>query len=339
MNAIILHGKQDISLGEFPTPELYAGAVRVKVAYCGICGSDMHKFAGKANTHPIKYPVPLGHEISGIVDAVADDVTEFKVGDRVTVDPNWSCGKCKYCKEGMPSFCEHARGVVKGMAEYVVSPVENVYKLPDSLSLRAAALAEPLACCLHGIDLLGIRQGETVALVGYGAIGEIMLALIKNAGAGKIIVVEPNESKRARALEKGATLFVNPTVPAEVEALSEYNITRVLECVGNRAAQHTSLKIAGKGATVVLFGVSDAAETLDISVYDAFTKELTIKTSFVNPHTTARAVELLASGALDTTDLIHCDMSMEEALSEIRNPVHTKSGKVLVRINTDIIEK
>lgn len=340
MKAVILHGKENISLGEFTTPELYAGAVRVKVAYCGICGSDMHKYAGKANTHPIKYPVPLGHEISGIVESVADDVTEFKVGDRVTVDPNWSCGKCKYCKEGKPSFCEHARGVVKGMAEYVVSPVENVYKLPDNLSLRAAALAEPLACCLHGIDLAGIRQGECVALVGYGAIGEIMLALIKNAGAGRIIVVEPNESKRARALEKGASLFINPTKADEIEALvNEYSIDRVIECVGNRAAQSTSLKIAGKGATVVLFGVSDAAEKLEMSVYDAFTKELTIKTSFVNPHTTARAVELLASGGLDTDDLIHCDMSMDEALSEIRNPVHTKSGKVLVRINEDIIEK
>ncbi len=336
MKAVILNGKENVSLGEFTTPELLPGAVRVKVAYCGICGSDIHKYEGKQNTRSIKYPVPLGHEISGIVDAVADDVTEFKVGDRVTVDPNWSCGKCKYCKEGKTSFCENSRGVVKGMAEYVVSPYENVYHLPKGLDLRTAALAEPLACCLHGIDLLGIRQGESVALVGYGAIGEIMLALIKSAGAGEIVVVEPNESKRERALANGATRFVSPLNEEEVNKIC---VDRVMECVGNRAAQKTALKVAGKGATVVFFGVSDAAETLDISVYDAFIKELTIRTSFVNPHTTARAVGLLASGALKGENLIYKDISMEEAIGEIRKPTHIKNGKVLVRINEDIIEK
>lgn len=334
MKAIILHGKENISYGDFPTPELHAGEVKVAVAYCGICGSDMHKYAGKQNTHPIKYPVPLGHEISGVIAEVGEGVTEFQVGDRVTVDPNWSCGKCKYCKAGKPSFCEHARGVVKGMADYVVSPIENVYRLPDNLPLRSAALAEPLACCLHGMDLLGVRQGECVALVGYGAIGEIMLALIKNAGAGNIIVIEPNEAKRERALAQGATRFVNPMNSDEFAAVcEEFIVDKVMECVGNRAAQTTALKVAGKGGTVVFFGVSDAAEKLDFSVYDAFTKELTVKTSFVNPYTTARAVDMLASGMLDCDSLIHCDISVEEALEEIRNPVHIKQGKVLVRIN------
>ena len=340
MKAVILNGKQDVSLGEFTTPELLPGTVKVKVAYCGICGSDIHKYEGKQNTRPIKYPVPLGHEISGVVDAVASDVTDFKVGDRVTVDPNWSCGKCKYCKDGKTSYCENSRGVVKGMAEFVVSPCENVYHIPTHVTLRNAALAEPLACCLHGIDLLGIRQGEKVALVGYGAIGEIMLALIKSAGAGEIIVVEPNESKRERALEKGATRFVSPLDEEAVNDIcATVCIDRVVECVGNRAAQKTALKIAGKGATVVFFGVSDAAETLDFSVYDAFIKELTIKTSYVNPHTTARAVGLLGSGAIDGDDLIYKDISMEEAIEEIRKPNHIRNGKVLVRINEDIVEK
>ncbi len=340
MKAVILNGKENVSLGEFTTPELLPGTVKVKVAYCGICGSDIHKYEGKQNTRPIKYPVPLGHEISGVVYEVADDVTEFKVGDRVTVDPNWSCGKCKYCKEGKTSFCENSRGVVKGMAEFVVSPYENVYHLPEGLDLRTAALTEPLACCLHGIDLLGIRQGEKVALVGYGAIGEIMLALIKSAGAGEIVVIEPNESKRERALANGATRFVSPLNEDEMaKVCAEVSIDRVMECVGNRAAQKTALRVAGKGATVVFFGVSDAAETLDISVYDAFIKELTIKTSFVNPHTTARAIGLLASGALNGESLIYKDISMEEAVEEIRKPTLIKNGKVLVRINEDIIEK
>ena len=148
MKAVVLYGPKNVNIGQLPMADLKAEEVRVKVAYCGICGSDFHKYAGKKNTHTIHYPVALGHEVSGVIAEVGVEVTEYKVGDRVTVDPNWSCGKCHYCKEGKPSFCEHARGVVKGMAEYVVSPVENVYPLPDSLPLRDAVLAEPLAFLL-----------------------------------------------------------------------------------------------------------------------------------------------------------------------------------------------
>ena len=337
MQAVILHGKESVSLGEFPTPELHAGEVRVAVAYCGICGSDYHKYEGKQNTHPIRYPVPLGHEISGVIAAVGEGVSGFSVGDRVTVDPNWSCGKCRFCQEGKPSFCENARGVVKGMAQYVVSPIENVYRLPDSLPLKRAALTEPLSCCLHGMDLLDIRQGERVALVGFGAIGAIMLGLIRHAGAGEVIVIEPNEAKRETALAMGATCFVSPMDAEAMAKLSEQgDITRVMECVGNSRAQTTALTVAGKGATVVLFGVSDAKEMLSLSVYDAFLKELTIKTSFVNPRTTRRAVALLATDLMDWDALVAAELSMEEALEEIRHPHYSRIGKVLVRVNPEL---
>ena len=98
MKAVVLYGPQNVALGELPTPQMKETDVCVRVAYCGICGSDLHKFEGKANTHPIRYPVALGHEISGVVAAVGENVTNFRVGDRVTADPNWSCGKCRYCR-------------------------------------------------------------------------------------------------------------------------------------------------------------------------------------------------------------------------------------------------
>ena len=336
MKAVILHGVGDVRTGEFPTRAPEAGEVKVAVAYCGICGSDFHKFEGKQNTHAIHYPVPLGHEISGVICEVGEKVTDLAVGDRVTVDPNWSCGACRYCREGRPSFCENARGVVKGMAEYVVAPRESVYRLPDGLSLRAAALTEPLSCCLHGMDLLELRQGESAALVGFGAIGAMMLALMRRAGAGEITVIEPNEERRTMAIEMGATRFLSPTDREAVEALSrEGGVMRVMECVGSAAAQTTALTVAGKGATVVLFGVSDAKELLPFSVYDAFRKELTVKTSFVNPFTTGRAIELLASGLLEEERLIAGELSMEEAAEEIRAPKYSRRGKVLVRIRPE----
>lgn len=334
MKAVILYGPHEVGVGELPKPPVRENDVCVKVAYCGICGSDFHKFEGKKNTHPIRYPVALGHEISGIVAEVGAAVTEFRPGDRVTVDPNWSCGKCRYCKAGKPSFCENARGVVKGMAEFVVSPEENVYHLPDTLGLREAALTEPLSCCLHGVDLLDVKQGERVALVGFGAIGAMMLQLLRSAGAGEITVVEYREEKREQALELGAARFI-PSEDAEaVEAYAkETPADKVIECVGRAAAQDTALRIAGKGATVVFFGVADSAEKLPVSFYDAFSKELTIKTSFVNPHTTARAVELLNSGLLRTDRIICAEIDMEQAAEEIRHPKFSRGGKVLVRVN------
>ncbi len=334
MKAVILNDPGNVTVGELPTPIPKAGEVRVRVAFCGICGSDFHKVAGKKNTHPVRYPVPLGHEISGVVEAIGEGVTAFRVGDPVTVDPNWTCGKCYYCKNGQSSFCENGRGVVKGMAEFVVSPEENVYPLPSGLSLRDAALCEPLACCLRGMDLLGIRHGERVALIGLGAIGAMMLQLIKNAGAGEVLVIDANEARRGLAMELGATLFL----PAQdSEAIAKYAEThpvqRVIECVGVGPAQETALAVAGKGATVVMFGVSDSAVKLPISLYDAFCKELTIKTSFVNPHTTDRAVQVLASGVLQTDKIIAGELSMDEAAAEMLAPALTKRGKVLVRID------
>ncbi len=334
MKAVVLYGPGHVDIGELPVVEMNPGDVRVRVAYCGICGSDFHKYAGKKNTHPIRYPVALGHEISGVVEAVGSAVTNFKVGDRVTVDPNWGCGKCYYCKEGKPSFCEHARGVVKGMAEFVTSPEENVYHLPDTLSLRDAALCEPLACCLRGMDLLGVKHGESVALIGFGAIGNIVLQLLRSAGAGEIAVVEYDEAKRESAMALGATAFI-PSEDHEAikRYAAEHDVTKVIECVGIGAAQEAALTIAGKGATVVMFGVSDSAATLPISLYDAFLKELTIKTSFVNPHTSARAVRLLNAGLLDTDKIICGVLSPEEAVEEFRAPKLSRRGKVLVAID------
>jgi 2-desacetyl-2-hydroxyethyl bacteriochlorophyllide A dehydrogenase len=337
MKAVVLYGPGSVDIGELPVVDMNPGDVRVRVAYCGICGSDFHKYAGKKNTHPIRYPVALGHEISGVVEAVGSAVTNFKVGDRVTVDPNWGCGKCRYCQEGKPSFCEHARGVVKGMAEFVTSPEENVYHLPDSLSLRDAALCEPLACCLRGMDLLGIQHGDSVALIGFGAIGNIVLQLIRAAGAGEICVVEYDESKRESALALGATAFI-PSSDTEAIAryAEEHDVTRVIECVGIGAAQESALAIAGKGATVVMFGVSDSAVKLPISLYDAFLKELTIKTSFVNPHTSARAVRLLGAGVLDTDKIICGVLTPEEAVEEFRAPKLSRRGKVLVAMDPSL---
>ncbi len=337
MKAVILRGKHDACVGDFPIASLGDTDIKIAVSYCGLCGSDLHKYDGKKNTHPVHYPVPLGHEISGYVIEVGAKAKGFKVGDPVTADPNWSCGHCSFCQRGMTHFCENARGVVKGMAQYVIVPMENVYHLPENMDLRVAALTEPVACCLHGIDLLDVHLGDTCAIVGFGAIGQIMFQLIRAAGASCIYVVEADENKHDRAIQMGAAGFILSSDEDGIKKLSEsVNIDRVMECVGVHDAQQKAISIAGKGATVVLFGVSDDEDKLTISAYEAFIKELIIKTSFVNPHTTRRAIAVLNSGILDTDKLICKELSMEEMVIELEERKYCRQGKVIVRIDENL---
>lgn len=337
MNAVVLYGPGDVRVtSDFPEPPLADNGVKIAVTYCGLCGTDFHKFQGKAGSRPVTYPVALGHEASGVVVEVGAAVRDFKPGDRVTVDPNWSCGYCYYCKNGKRHLCENSKGVVKGMAQYICPPQENVYHLPDSLSLRDAALCEPLACCLHGVDLLEMIPGETVAIVGFGAIGSLMLQLCRIAGASKIIVIEPEEAKRQSALDLGATLFLNPKTDdlnACIAAAGIPCVENVIECGGLPVTAEIALSVAGRGATVVLFGVMAPEAIVPFKAYEAFQKELVIKTSYINPATTSRAIELLAAGLIDTNAAIGKILTPEELPEELKNRKYSRLGKVMVHID------
>ncbi len=336
MKAAVLFGPGDLRVTDFPEPPLGEDCVKVAVAYCGVCGTDFHKYAGKGGSRPVTYPVPLGHEASGIVVDVGSKVKDFKPGDRVTVDPNWSCGHCWFCQNGKRHFCVNSRGVVKGMAEFICPPQENVYHIPDSLSLKDAALAEPLSCCLHGMDLLDVKLGDTVAIIGLGAIGQIMLQLLAHSAAANIIVIEPVEEKRRRAMEMGCTLFINPMKEDPSQAIRDAgipNVDKVMECGGVTATAETAIRVAGKGATVVLFSVADPDAVLPLKLYEAFQKEITIRTSFINPLTTGRAIRLLSSGAIDTSAAISYVLELGELEEEIRTRRYSRLGKVVVRVS------
>ena len=332
MKALVLTGRHEVSVMDFPGPPMGDNDVKVEVAYCGLCGSDLHKYEGRSGSRPLKLPVPLGHEISGVVAEVGANVRDFKPGDRVTVDPNWACGGCYFCKKDLRHMCLNSRGVVKGMADYICPPQENVYKIPDTLSLRDAALTEPLACCLHGMDLLDIKLGETVAIVGLGAIGTIMLQLCKLASATEVVVIDTEESKRALAEQLGATLFVNPITQDVCQVVADHgivNVDKVMECVGNNPAIDTALRVAGKGARVVLFGLGDPAKPYPFNQYEAITKELEIRTSFLNAYMTQRAIDLLDKGAINCDLTIAKVVTPEEMVEELHTRKYSAKGKVM----------
>ena len=336
MKAVVYFGKHDARVSNFKEPPMGEDCVKIAVSYCGICGTDIHKFNGMGGSRPVIPPVVLGHEASGIVVDVGSKVTNFKVGDRVVADPNWSCGHCYYCKNGKTHLCENSRGVVKGFAEYICPPESNVYKIPDSLSMEHAALTEPLSCSIHGMDLAEVKTGDTVLIVGMGSIGSMMVELARISGASNIIVVEPVKEKEPLAKKLGATLFIDPTtqnVNQVVKDAGIENVQHVIECVGLKNTIENSFEYAGKGATVVLFGLGDPNNPPVFNQYNAFQKELVIKTSFVNPHTTQRAINLLSHDQIHYDDIIVKIMDPEEVPKELATKTYFNKGKVLVRMS------
>ena len=238
MKAAVFYEKEKIVVEEVPVQEPGDYEVRIRVKAAGVCGTDMHIFAGAQGATQCEPPVILGHEFSGIVEKTGAKVTKVKVGDHVTVDPNISCGSCYQCRKGAPHYCENmvATGVNfnGGFAEYCTVLEKQVFILPEDMPFEAGAMCEPLACCLHGIDLAEIQPGDGVVIIGAGTIGLIMLQLAKLTGAARVAVLEPMEERQKMALEIGADLAIDSIHSDPREELDKADfgsVDVVIECV------------------------------------------------------------------------------------------------------------
>lgn len=339
MKAAVYHGPGDLRVEEVPVRKLKDNEVKIQVKYCGICGTDIHIFHGDGGCCDVTPPLVPGHEFSGVVAEVGAGVKTVKVGDQVTGDPNDMCGECYFCKNGMQHFCKNNIGIGTtvdgGFAEYVIMREKQVYKVSDELSFIEAAMAEPISCCLHGIDLCNIKAGDTVLVMGGGPIGMIMMQLAKNAGASKVIMSEPVEEKREQALKLGATKTIDP-LHEDVEAvLAEYceNVNVVIECVGNVHTQADAVRFAGRGATIMYFGLAAPEESFPIRPDDIFKKELHITSSYINPYSFERAIQILESGTVELESLITNVVPLDDIADVFTKPEYRRTGKVMIQIS------
>lgn len=337
MKASRFLGNKTFAVTDLPTPHAGPGELVLRNQVCGVCGTDVHIYHGEPGSADVNPPVVLGHEYSGEVVEVGEGVTGFAVGDHVTVDPNIYCGHCAYCQNGKKQLCPsmEAIGVTRdgGFAQYSRIPAAQAFKLEPTVPWEAAAMAEPLACCLHGIDLAGIQVGDKVCVVGGGAIGLLMVQLAKLSGASQIVLSEPNEKRRQVGLQLGANAAIDPTRPDAQEAFAQVldgGANVVIECVGNVPAVKSAFQFAGKGATVLLFSVPKVDATFDLPLFDVYKKELTIKGSFVNPDTHARAVALINSGKVDFGPIITHRFPLDQLPEAIAMQMSDASIKVVV---------
>lgn len=324
---------------EVPIPELGDHEVLVRNMACGICGTDVHIYHGEAGSAEVAPPVILGHEFSGIVERTGSRVSAVQVGDHVTLDPNMYCGQCRPCRMGRKQNCEHlfALGVNTngGFAQYTVSPESQCFKVNDDMDFDVAAMAEPLACVIHGIDQAGIRPGQTVAVVGGGMIGLLMVQMAKLSGAATVVLSEPIEMRRQIGLEVGADFTIDPT-SEDINDRMRRETGRpgadvVIECVGKPFAVEQAIRLADLGASVLLFSVPAPDDTVPLPLFDVYKKELKIIGSMINPDTHQRAVNLLNSGRLEIKKLITHRFGLSQLEEAILEQMSSDSIKVVVR--------
>ncbi len=329
MHAALLKGKEQLVYTETDRPSIGPREVLLRVKNCGICGTDVHLFKGEPGSAAVTFPVILGHELSGIVEETGEAVTTLKKGDRVTVDPNLSCGRCAQCRRGQIHLCSHlqAVGVTRngGMAEFVAVPETNCHLLPDSVSFEEGALVEPLGCVLHGVHQLRLTFGQSVLILGGGFIGMLFLQVLRQYVPSRIVVSEPAEAKHALIRSFGADEVINPlTAPLR----ETFDI--VIECVGKRETMETAVRTAGKGGQVLLFGVSSPETEIRVSPYEIFSKELTIKGSFINPHTHPEAIELIRKGVVNLSPLINHRIGLSEVPDVLGRYASLGASKVMI---------
>ncbi len=324
----------ELNLVNTGKPEVRPHTLLLRVAASGICGTDPHILQG---LYPANLPLIPGHEYVGVVESVGDGVEGFVPGDHVAVDPNILCGVCDFCRRGKVHLCKNlvALGVniPGGFAEFCVVPVSQAYKVPKSLPLAHAALAEPVGCCLRGVDLAGITSGDRVVIFGAGPMGAIILQLARMQGASQAIMIDPQEGRRKRAELLGASWILDPASEPVVAAIrSQYpdGAEVVFDCSGNVAAVRQALEVVMRGGTVMLYGVCHKDQNLEINPFWVNDNEITIRGSYNNPNTIARALDLLASGRLDAEAVVTHRYPLEKGLEAFRSTGGGDCLKVMI---------
>lgn len=337
MKSAVFYGKHDMRVEESPMPKVGAEDVLIQVKACGICGTDVHIYEGDKGAAEVTPPTILGHEFSGVVAEVGSAVTNVKVGDRVCIDPNCYCGTCDFCRNGIAHYCTDMIGygttVNGGFAEYCSVNQRQVYKLGDHTTFEQGAMTEPVACCLHGMDMCNIHPGSSVVIIGGGMIGLLMLQLARLAGAARTALLEPVASKRDVAKKLGADICIDPIhedVKAALAAAGMTWVNTVIECVGRTSTIEQAIDIVGNKGTVMMFGLTKPDDTISLKPFEVFQKEIELKASYINPYTQKRALELIDSGRLDVSSMVYAVESLDNLAEILAKPELRANGKYII---------
>ncbi|MFW9981383.1 MAG: zinc-binding dehydrogenase [Candidatus Thorarchaeota archaeon] len=323
MKAAMYYGVGDVRYEETDIPEIGSGELLIKVGTALTCGTDVKTYK---RGHPllIKHtPALFGHEYAGTIEVVGEGVENFNVGMRVVATNSAPCGDCFYCKKDMPNLCSQLKdSLVNGaFAEYIRVPKEvvrwNTHEIPDSLSFRDAALTEPLACVVHGIEESNIKLGDTVVVIGAGPIGLMLIMLARKSGASTVIASDLAELRREIALKAGADIAIDPSKEDPVERVKKETSDRgadvVIEAVGIRQTWEQAVNMTRDAGTTVLFGGAASGTKFELDTGRFHYGQLTIKGVFhLKPRHVEQALKLIIAGDVDPDLLISHEMPVEK---------------------------
>ena len=315
---VVVNVDRKVVVETVPTPTPGPGEALVAMHVAGICGSDVHAVHGR---HPfIPIPYHPGHEVMGVVEAVGDGAGA-RVGDRVVVEPILACGTCKWCRDGRYNLCKTmvffgCTSPDGGMADVFIVPADRLHVLPDTLTDLQGALVEPLSTPVHAVRLAGPDlSGRTVAILGAGTIGLLVLAAARHRGAARIAVSEPLAAKREIALRLGADSVFDAMDPRTVQAIRDdlgESADVVFDCVAIQGTVDQAIGMAIKGGMVVIVGVPAKPVTIPLPEIQDLQVRIQGSATYVREDYEA-AISMLAQGLVRSEDIITASYPLAEA--------------------------
>ncbi|MDE3838696.1 butanediol dehydrogenase [Bacillus methanolicus] len=352
MKAALWHNAKDIRVENIEEPAVGKDEVKIKVSFCGICGSDLHEYlAGPIfipvnEPHPLskdKAPIVMGHEFAGEVVEVGEAVTDVKVGDRVTVEPIYSCGKCASCQKGHYNVCEHLgfvglSGGYGGFAEYSVVPSKMVHKIPDHMTFEQAALVEPTAVAVHAVRQSGLQIGDSVAVFGTGPIGLLVIQAAKAAGASKIFAVEVSPERQEIAKRVGANIVVNPMEVDAVQTIKEHTnglgVDVAFEVAGIEPTINAAVQATRSEGNVVNVSIWEKPANIHLNNFILTERRMTSIIGYRNIF--PQVIQLIANGQIQASELVAKRIALDDIVSEGFEALTQSKSQIKILVNPSL---
>jgi L-iditol 2-dehydrogenase len=344
MRSLRLHGPKDLKMHDESVPQPGNGEVQIQIKSVGICASDLHYYReGKIGSTCVEAPIVMGHEASGVISALGEGVTSIAVGDKVAIEPAKPCGKCEYCKSGHFNVCPgipfFGTPPIDGcLRDYITWPAELALKVPDSLSFDDAAMVEPLAVGVYAVELANLQKGESIAVLGTGAIGLSVIQAAKVAGAGRIIATDLMPARRELAMKLGADASFDPNSTDVDEEISKLTNSRgvdiVFECAGVRETLISASKIVRPLGKLLIVGIPDEDE-YSFDATSSRRKELTVIFVRRSNLTAEKSIELVSDGKVDVSCYARHHFLLEETAEAMEMAIKKSDGVIRAVISVN----
>ncbi|PIR95709.1 galactitol-1-phosphate 5-dehydrogenase [Candidatus Falkowbacteria bacterium CG10_big_fil_rev_8_21_14_0_10_37_18] len=336
MKSLIYYGPHDLRYGDSPKPKIRSGEVLLRIKSVGICGTDLHIYNGGMKNLPL--PLIMGHEFSGVIEELARDVKNFKVGDRVIAEHVINCGKCSYCLSGKPNLCANSRiiGVHRpgALAEYLAVPADLVYKIPAKLSFEEGAMIEPLSIAYYAVKQARSILGKKVAVIGQGPIGLLLDQILRDAGAEVIGIDIADWRLKLAKKKKWADHTINSSQKTwlkKIQKIAPEGVDTVFEVVGREETAEMAIEIARRDGDVFILGVFESAASLNMM--NIVKKELNVFGSWTCAFSFPPSIALAVAKKVDLKSLITNRYDVKDGALAFKESASYKGKRIKTVIN------